>query len=195
MNSKNESFKNVKIYERIGSVSMGLVDESNSDNSILDDTSFEQIELSVHEGRDTGSKNEENNNKKIGNLNAFLYNKNGDALIVIGPHWYFYICLSLVISSVSLSFLYFSWERLRIEMIITGVILYSVQLISYTYTTLSNPGLPRRDEVSLLSVNSKDSRYCEKCHVRCNKSEKINHCPECNVCIIGKLIILIKNRL
>lgn len=68
-----------------------------------------------------------------------------------------------------------------------GWIIYLLQISSYTYTFLANPGLPDRS-LSLQIAENKEinGKICEKCGIIIPKGQGVVHCDDCNVCIIGK---------
>ena len=130
--------------------------------------------------------------RKIGNLNTFFYNKSGEPLIVIGPHWPFYLCLSTTISLIFLSFLYFLNNNLNMTIKLIGVFIYVTQIGSYTYVFMKNPGihldiLKSGDTIQPERLE-KGFKYCDGCHIIIWKDDEVTHCDDCNVCVIGKLI-------
>jgi hypothetical protein len=128
--------------------------------------------------------------RRIGNTWAFLYNKDNEPLIVIGPHWPFYICLTSTISLIS--FLFFTAMQLSLFVRILGIISFLVQFLSYTYTFLINPGLPKKsvsmaysDKLQKKAKEGKGYKFCNQCHFLMNLDENTNHCDDCNVCVEG----------
>jgi hypothetical protein len=70
-----------------------------------------------------------------------------------------------------------------------GIIIYLIQTITYIYTFLKNPGLPKiNSEEDMLKTNLKSKRgirFCAQCNVFLNMDEGVKHCKDCDVCIEG----------
>jgi hypothetical protein len=160
---------------------------------------FEQIDLKIEKDEilnndiSFGNFNSNKRPRKIGNLYTCLYLKDGDPLIVIGPHWPFYACLSTTITIICLSFFYFLWDLLGSEIKTLGMLIYMAQIASYTITFLKNPGIPKkRKQLRRMPKKiDKGYKYCDQCHIVINLEEQTSHCDDCNVCIIGKYFYLI----
>ena len=175
---------------------------TNNENSLFDvnreinieDRFVEKIDLNIE--KDNIYNNEITfgnliNNKetrKIGNLYTFFYLKDGNPLIVIGPHWPFYICLSTTITIICLSYFYIFWNLLGYVYITVGVLIYLGQIFSYSYTFMKNPGLPKniRQIKSFPNKLEKNYKFCSQCQIIINLYDNASHCDDCNVCIIGK---------
>lgn len=78
---------------------MTKIEDQNPNNTVFTDVStsenFEQIELHVENEKELQKEISVPMNRRIGNTYAFLYNKEGEPFIVIGPNWPFYICFLL----------------------------------------------------------------------------------------------------
>ena len=71
-----------------------------------------------------------------------------------------------------------------------GVLIFIIQIISYNIVFLINPGLPEKD-LWIENYNSNDLgnyRICSICKVIMRDEDEIEHCDDCNVCIIGIFI-------
>jgi len=84
-----------------------------------------------------------------------------------------------------------------------GLIVYFIQITSYTYTFLKNPGIPENksstgdsQDIELndsLYENYKNKnkknkhgyQFCNKCHFFVDIEKNVSHCEDCNVCIEG----------
>ncbi len=70
-----------------------------------------------------------------------------------------------------------------------GLGLYFLQIGSYTYTFLINPGIPKKDKH--ISLNDTDEkmrigyRFCSQCRILIEENSDTRHCDDCNVCIEG----------
>lgn len=85
--------------------------------------------------------------------------------------------------------------------ILFGIGLYFIQIISYTYTFLKNPGIPINKEVSLemkkdMEANNQNKnrnkrkgyQFCNICHIYVDTKSNTNHCEDCNVCVEGNIL-------
>lgn len=123
--------------------------------------------------------------KKIGNTYTFLSDRNGNPLFIIGPHWPMFFCFSSVMSGGLFLFFFCFWQYLHIIFKIAGVLNYSTYIISYTYTSLINPGYPKNDLDSRTGEPRSKFRFCDNCKMWVNVEKKTNHCFECNICVEG----------
>lgn len=104
---------------------------------------------------------------------------------MIGP---FYVCLTSVISLISYALLYVALSESNETIRLIGWILYFLQVGTYTYTFLVNPGLPDKSmSISRLENKEIDSsvKICDKCGIVIPPGKGITHCDDCEVCIIG----------
>jgi hypothetical protein len=73
-----------------------------------------------------------------------------------------------------------------------GILVWLVQISSYSYTVLVNPGVVKQDmNFRLFSSSSqnlkiKNYRICSTCEVIMNLDDHTSHCDDCGVCIEGK---------
>jgi hypothetical protein len=161
------------------------------------DDNFDQIELKIEKDEIINKEDFSiltminKSPRRIGNTYAFYYNSEGDPLIVIGPHWPFFVCLTSLICFIGYIFFYFLWEYLDPSVLVLGFIIFSIQLGSYSYTFLRNPGLPKKNmNINLNHITGKDGiKICELCHYIIDLTDNTTHCEECNVCIVGKRIL------
>ncbi len=71
------------------------------------------------------------------------------------------------------------------------MIIALIQLGSYIYTAIINPGLPKYEYENLIySDDHKNLRRCKDCKMWINTEEKTFHCYECEICIEGIVIII-----
>lgn len=181
-----------RIEDSTQSESSIFVQEKSEENSVNNEN-YDQMDLKIEKeeiyshdftfGKTINSKSP----RRIGNLYTFLFDKNGDPLIVIGPHWPFFACLSTTITIISFIFFYFLWNSLSIVIRSVGLLLYVLQISSYVFIFLKNPGLPlqRQQLRTMPSQLERGFKYCDQCHILVKVEEKTSHCDDCNVCIIG----------
>ncbi len=65
-----------------------------------------------------------------------------------------------------------------------GLIISLIQITSYVYTALINPGLPKHEYEKMI-VYDINIRKCKDCGMFINLKELTFHCYECGVCIEG----------
>ena len=121
--------------------------------------------------------------KKIGNMFTFCGDKDGNPLIMIGPHWPMYVCFSSILSGLLFLFFFGFWIHLNFIFKLLGILIYSTFILSYTYTFLINPGYPKNNLESQNGEPRNKFRYCERCKIWVNIEKKTNHCFECDICI------------
>lgn len=123
--------------------------------------------------------------KKIGNSHAFLGNKYGDPIIIVGPHWpvYFIIVFFITIFSAVVFRLFNQFISDSYKLI--GRFLYSTFFTFYTFTTLINPGFPKNDLDALYGEPRSQFTFCESCEIWVKNNKKVKHCNFCDICIEG----------
>ena len=139
-----------------------------------------------------------NSNKK-GKVFSFLF-FNGEPLIVIGPHCNYkiilgplFLCFSTFTTIIAVLFFYFVSDKLNNFVKIFGEINYFVFILSYFYTAMSNPGIPKNDlwisnvtlNTAFQKYNIKNYRICPICQVIMNIEENTSHCDDCDICVEG----------
>jgi hypothetical protein len=176
------------------------IETSNTDPYIMFKKSvvgqqMDQIDLKIEKEQIIKPDNLLNNraikifSKRIGNLRVYKYNSNGDPLLVIGPHWPFYVCLSITLFFIFFMFFYHLWGYLSTPIKLGGLVVYILQFISYTWVFLINPGIPKNFFKSKISDSpdkiDKGYKYCNRCKIILSNMVKSNHCNDCDVCIMG----------
>lgn len=178
-----------------------LQDTINKNLGEIDSTDYElPIEKDIPITQEISSGNYYKNKKKFtnvksirkGNMIMTLYNKDGEPLIVIGPHWPFTICMMIFIDGLCFSFFYFLWNLIHWVLRDIGVVLAFIQASSYLFVFLKNPGIPPKDlwiENYFKNTSKKGDvgsyKICNICKIVMKSSDNTNHCEECNMCIVG----------
>lgn len=92
---------------------------------------------------------------------------------------------------ITISFLFIFWDKLSNVLFMIGIGLYILQFMSYSYTSLINPGLPNKEQqIAKLPKKMNDEyRFCDQCLIKSKTEENVFHCLECNVCILGIILI------
>lgn len=122
--------------------------------------------------------------KKIGNCYSCFYSSKSIPLIIIGPDWIVYICLSFFMSIGTYAFMWFFNPYLDYYTKSLGVTLYWIFMFSYTYILFTNPGFPGFGSNN--KAENEDVVYCQYCKIYLPKSKDYNHCNECDICIEGR---------
>lgn len=118
-----------------------------------------------------------------GNSLFLFLDRYDNPLFIIGPHWPMYICL---ISTFSIIFLLLHkklWNKLSYPIRIIGDILFWTFFISYTGTSVINPGYPKNTIKRALGIPRNLYYFCEHCKFYLNKNSYASHCYDCNICI------------
>ena len=68
-----------------------------------------------------------------------------------------------------------------------GILIYISFSINYLILFLINPGTPDKKYFLENNLNEsfQNSRICNICKILIKNDEKIHHCEDCNICIIG----------
>ena len=178
----SKSTKNAEKYTKIST------DEENQEETQIDSISIEKEDV-ITSSSDFYSINPisiENQSyyyKRLGNTFSFFGDKNGDPLIIIGPHWPMYLCFCSCVSIGMILFFHYFWKYLHIFFQISGIIIYCTYFISYTYIFLMNPGFPKHDLDSRTGEPRGKFRFCGECKMWVNIEKKTNHCFDCNICV------------
>jgi hypothetical protein len=102
-----------------------------------------------------------------------------------------FICLLTTIIVVSSVFFTFLKDKIHWALFVFGIILSIIQITSYVFTALANPGLPKAEYESMIdSEEGKNLRRCKDCRIWVNTDEATFHCRECGICIEGILFII-----
>ena len=122
---------------------------------------------------------------KLGNTYALFGDKYGSPLIVIGPQWYMYFCCCSIINIIFLLFFKKFWIYMNIFFQSIGIIIFLAFCISYSYTSLVNPGIPKYDENAILGKPRENYRFCRPCGIWTSLEENTSHCFDCDICYEG----------
>lgn len=177
-----------------------IIDSDNQENSLYDFPSERDTPITT--GSFFSSKSTKKNQKKKnksnfgptrkGNMIMFFYNKYGEPLICIGPHWPLTLCMMSVIDLIIFLYFYFLWTSLIWFIKYLGVLIAFSQFFSYWLIFLSNPGIPTKDlwiENYFKEKHEEDDagsyRICNICKIIMKNEDNTDHCEECNICIIG----------
>ena len=196
-NIKNiENNNNLKINIKtikFSNESFPLKNKNNNNNNINNnfDNSNNIIELSSNLPNKstinefTYNQTEKQFYKKIGNCYAFFFNEYGNPYLIIGPQYWMFILLTLLVNTLIIIFLLLNWNNFNLFTNILCIINLLIFQLSYTYTFIINPGYPKND-IGRKNGEPKDLfNFCRECKFYVYKNRNVNHCYDCGICIEG----------
>jgi hypothetical protein len=83
-------------------------------------------------------------------------------------------------------------NKISVWIKLLGFFLYLIHIISYAYTALKNPGIPKQEmelensDLKEVLKKIKNYKICKICNVIMNRNKDTNHCDDCGICIEGK---------
>ena len=120
---------------------------------------------------------------KLGNSYGFCPDINGDPIILIGPHWPFFLSTFFLITIFYIIIHKSYIHNLHIIINYLGWLLYLIWTIIFYSISLKNPGYPKTNLESIRG--SKQMSYCDKCELWNKPKSKTYHCNKCDICIEG----------
>ena len=123
--------------------------------------------------------------KKIGNCHFFYGDEDGKPLFIIGPQWYMFIFLTLLVNTVVIFFLYLFWSVNGLLYKTIGIIFLSGFQVFYTLTFILNPGYPINNTGRNFGMPRNKYRKCNECCFWVGINDKVNHCYDCDICVEG----------
>ena len=124
--------------------------------------------------------------KKIGKTFTFFGDKDGNPLLIIGPHYPLFLLFMLLLTFFYFGVLSFFWLNISTKVKIIIIIFYIIYFISYVYTAIINPGYPKHNLESRTGEPKNKFRFCNICKMYVNKEKLTFHCEECHICIEGR---------
>ena len=90
---------------------------------------------------------------------------------------------------ISFTYYYTFWYSLNEIIKYVGLCIYTIQTIIYLLTSLINTGTPTPDyyleNYDLNKTKVGTFRICSKCKLIMDLSKGTEHCPDCDICIMG----------
>ena len=123
--------------------------------------------------------------KKVGNTFFVFVDSYGNPLLIIGPHFGLYCCVTGIASILMLVLYIKFWGKLSEFIRILGHVCYFMFLFSYSYASLINPGYPKNTIERNIGIPRKNYYFCELCRFWIRKGSFACHCFDCNICIEG----------
>ena len=148
--------------------------EENINNEIIDIDEIKSKKVSTHKCQLY---------KYVGRTLFVFLDKYSNPLFIIGPHWPVFICLTTLVSSIMIYFYLKYWSVFGFKTKLLGDIIFWTFILSYTYTSLINPGYPRNTLGRSIGIPKNDYYYCEYCGFYLRKCAYASHCDLCQICI------------
>ena len=120
---------------------------------------------------------------KLGNSYGFCPDINGDPIILIGPHWPFFLSTFFLITIFYIIIHKSYIHNSQIIINYLGWLLYLIWTIIFYLISLKNPGYPKTNLESIRG--SKQMSYCDKCELWNKPKSRTYHCNKCDICIEG----------
>ena len=175
-NINNKASQDVETFKQTPIQNSDLIkNELHPDDNIIEDISNDQpkieqpkkCRLYIYVGR---------------SLFIFL-DKYNNPLFIIGPQWPMIIFVDSIIISLML-FLYIKfWKYLCFATRLFGSINFWTAFLSYTYTSIINPGYPKNTIGRNFGIPKNDYYFCDYCRFYLRKTSYGSHCDLCDICI------------
>ena len=175
-NIDNKASQDVETFKQTPIQNSDLIkNELHPDDNIIEDISNDQpkieqpkkCRLYIYVGR---------------SLFIFL-DKYNNPLFIIGPQWPMIIFVDSIIISLML-FLYIKfWKYLCFATRLFGSINFWTAFLSYTYTSIINPGYPKNTIGRNFGIPKNDYYFCDYCRFYLSKTSYGSHCDLCDICI------------
>ena len=175
-NIDNKASQDVETFKQTPIQNSDLIkNELHPDDNIIEDISNDQpkieqpkkCRLYIYVGR---------------SLFIFL-DKYNNPLFIIGPQWPMIIFVDSIIISLML-FLYIKfWKYLCFATRLFGSINFWTAFLSYTYTSIINPGYPKNTIGRNFGIPKNDYYFCDYCRFYLRKTSYGSHCNLCDICI------------
>ena len=119
----------------------------------------------------------------VGRSLFIFLDKYNNPLFIIGPQWPMIIFVDSIIISLML-FLYIKfWKYLCFATRLFGSINFWTAFLSYTYTSIINPGYPKNTIGRNFGIPKNDYYFCDYCRFYLRKTSYGSHCDLCDICI------------
>ena len=119
----------------------------------------------------------------VGRSLFIFMDKYNNPLFIIGPQWPMIIFVDSIIISLML-FLYIKfWKYLCFATRFFGSINFWTAFLSYTYTSIINPGYPKNTIGRNFGIPKNDYYFCDYCRFYLRKTSYGSHCDLCDICI------------
>lgn len=135
------------------------------------------------------------NKTRKGNMKMFIFNKNNEPYIVLGPDWMNSLIMIILFIYVVIYYFYYFKNSIAPKIRFYGIIISIIQVILYLFCFLKNPGIPPKtlwiENYFKNKNNDTNKNYsikiCKDCKIIIESTESIEHCKECNVCVMDRV--------
>jgi len=131
-----------------------------------------------------------NNNKSkyykyVGKTIFLFMDKYDNPLLIIGPHWPLFLCFFSMINILYFIIIFKLWNKLGFKSKLINQISYWSYTLSYSYTSLINPGYPKNNNERKTGYPRDEFYFCNECKFYVKRSTDASHCDDCGICIEG----------
>ena len=124
--------------------------------------------------------------KFVGNTIFLFMDKYDNPLLIIGPHWPLFVFFFGIINILYLIVIFKLWNRFSFKSKIINQVSYWMYTLSYSYTSLINPGYPKNNNDRRTGYPREEFYFCSVCKFYVKKSNYALHCDNCGICIEGQ---------
>jgi len=123
--------------------------------------------------------------KYVGKTLFLFMDKYDNPLLIIGPHWPLFACFFGTINILYLIITIKLWHKFGFKSKLINQISYWLFNLSYSYTSLINPGYPKNNHERKTGYPRDEFYFCSVCKFYIKRSTDASHCDECGICIEG----------
>lgn len=123
--------------------------------------------------------------KFVGRSLFLFMDKYDNPLLIIGPHWPLFACFFGTINILYFIITIKLWHKFGFKSKLINQISYWLYTLSYSYTSLINPGYPKNNHERKTGYPRDEFYFCSVCKFYVKISTDASHCDECGICIEG----------
>ena len=123
--------------------------------------------------------------KFVGRSLFLFMDKYDNPLLIIGPHWPLFACFFGTINILYFIITIKLWHKFGFKSKLINQISYWLYTLSYSYTSLINPGYPKNNHERKTGYPRNEFYFCSVCKFYVKISTDASHCDECGICIEG----------
>ena len=121
--------------------------------------------------------------KFVGKTIFVFMDKYDNPLLIIGPQWPLFVCFFSAVNILYLIIIFKLWSKFGFKGKLVNQISYWAFNLSYSYTSLINPGYPRNNNGRKTGNPREEYYFCDECHFYVKRSTNASHCYDCGICI------------
>ena len=123
--------------------------------------------------------------KFVGKTLFLFMDKYDNPLLIIGPHWPLFACFLGTINVLYIIVTIKLWHKFGFKSKLINQISYWLYNLSYSYTSLINPGYPKNNHERKTGYPRNEFYFCSICKFYVKISRDASHCDDCGICIEG----------